>query len=176
MPRVFIGLGSNLGNRSEFLMRALEEIQRLGGIVFKKSSSVYDTDPVGIKAQPKFLNMVVEVDSVMPPGELLQKLKQIERSIGRKKSERWGPREIDLDLLYYGDEIMNDEELKLPHPEIANRRFVLVPMKEIAADFVDPLHKRTIAELLSSCTDTSAVRKTTRESSPERGARRAASL
>ncbi len=176
MARVFIGLGSNLGDRSQFLMRAVEEIQRLEGTVLKKSSSAYDTEPVGIKAQPLFLNMVIEVDSVLPPGELLQKLKHIERSLGRKGSEHWGPREIDLDLLYYGGEIMNDDELKLPHPEIANRRFVLVPMKEIAADFVDPLHKRTIADLLLSCTDTGAVRKSTRESQPERGAKRAASL
>jgi 2-amino-4-hydroxy-6-hydroxymethyldihydropteridine diphosphokinase len=176
MARVFIGLGSNLGDRSEFLMRALKEIRNLGGTDLKNSSSIYDTEPVGNKAQPQFLNMVVELESALPARELLQKIKHIERVLGRKESERWGPREIDLDLLYYGGEIVNDAELKLPHPEIANRRFVLVPMKEIAPDFVDPLHKRTIGELLLCCTDTSAVRKTTRVSHPEPGARRAASV
>jgi 2-amino-4-hydroxy-6-hydroxymethyldihydropteridine diphosphokinase len=176
MARVFVGLGSNLGDRSDFLLRAVEEIKNLKGTVFNKSSSMYNTEPVGNKLQPQFLNMVVELDSALPPRELLQKLKQIERILGRKKAERWGPREIDLDLLYYGGEIMNDAELKLPHPEIAGRRFVLVPMKEIAPDFVDPLRKQTIAELLLCCPDTSAVRKSTRNSRHNDGAPRAASV
>ncbi len=176
MARVFVGLGSNLGDRLDYVTRALEELKNLEGTVFKNCSSTYDTEPVGIKAQPQFLNMVVELDSALAPRELLQKLKGIERILGREKTERWGPREIDLDLLYYGGEVMNDADLKLPHPEIANRRFVLVPMKEIAPDFVDPLHKQTIAELLLCCPDTSAVRKSTQHSRPDGGAHRAASV
>lgn len=176
MARVFIGLGSNLGDRSDFLLRALEEMKNLDATVIIRCSSMYETEPVGRKSQPQFLNMVVELESALPPRELLQKLKRAEGTLGRTQSERWGPREIDLDLLYYGGEVMNDADLKLPHPEIANRRFVLVPMKEIAPDFVDPLHKRSIAELLLSCPDTSAVRKTTRSARPEDGAHRAASI
>lgn len=159
MARVFIGLGTNLGDRLNFLRRALEEIRNLRQTILKNCSSIYETEPVGVKEQPRFLNMVVELDSSLSPRELFQHLKNIEQLLGRTKSERWGPREIDLDLLYYGDEVMNESELRLPHPEIAKRRFVLVPMKDIAAEFLDPLHKRTIAELLLCCSDTSAVRK-----------------
>jgi 2-amino-4-hydroxy-6-hydroxymethyldihydropteridine diphosphokinase len=82
--------------------------------------------------------------------------------LGRTVTERWGPREIDIDVLYYGDVVVKDAELCLPHPEAANRRFVLIPLKEIAADFIDPLHKRTIDELLRCCPDTSAVRRSSK--------------
>jgi len=103
--------------------------------------------------------MVAELESSLTPTDLLHKLKSTENSLGRIHRERWGPREIDIDLLYYGDEVYNDAELHLPHPEIANRRFVLVPMKEIAAEFYDSLHHLNIKELLHCCPDTNAVRK-----------------
>jgi 2-amino-4-hydroxy-6-hydroxymethyldihydropteridine diphosphokinase len=103
--------------------------------------------------------MVIELHTDMPSENFIQELKDIERTIGRTVSKRWGPREIDLDLLYYGSEVFNNDTLHVPHPEIANRRFVLVPMKEIAASFFDPLRHLTIAELLQRCADTNAVRK-----------------
>jgi 2-amino-4-hydroxy-6-hydroxymethyldihydropteridine diphosphokinase len=93
---------------------------------------------------------------------LLYAAKEIEQQLGRTETERWGPREIDIDVLYYGDVVVKDADLCLPHPEIANRRFVLIPLKEIAATFVDPLHKRTIDELLRCCPDTSAVRRSSK--------------
>jgi 2-amino-4-hydroxy-6-hydroxymethyldihydropteridine diphosphokinase len=156
--RVFIGLGSNLGDRAYYLSQALRELNTPRQIIVKKYSSVYETEPVGMKNQPSFLNMVAELESSLPAQELLVRLKGIERSIGRSHNEHWGPREIDLDLLYYGGEIINDNGLQLPHPEIANRRFVLVPMKEIASEFYDPMKRMTITDLLQLCVDTCAVR------------------
>ncbi len=159
MARIFVGLGSNLGDRLNYLHRAFIELTNLQQTTVKKCSSVYETEPVGVKEQPQFLNMVAELDSTLLPQDLLRRLKEIERTIGRTHNEHWGPREIDLDLLYYGEEIINDENLHVPHPEIANRRFVLVPMKEIAAEFLDPLRHLSVEELLQRCSDTSAVRK-----------------
>jgi 2-amino-4-hydroxy-6-hydroxymethyldihydropteridine diphosphokinase len=101
--------------------------------------------------------MAVELGSVLTPLHIFQNLKDIENKVGRIHNERWGPREIDLDLLYYDNEVLNDGKLCIPHPEIVNRRFVLVPMKEIAADFLDPMQKVSIMELLRRCPDVSEV-------------------
>jgi 2-amino-4-hydroxy-6-hydroxymethyldihydropteridine diphosphokinase len=166
MARVFIGIGSNLGDRENFLEQAIFELTRLDSTIVKQYSSIYETEPVGIKEQPKFLNMVAELDTALSPAVLLQRLKQIETAIGRTQSQHWGPREIDLDMLYYDNEIFHDDKLHLPHPEIPNRRFILVPMKEIAAEFQDPLRHLKIGELLQLCSDTSAVRKTLHTISP----------
>ncbi len=161
MVRVFIGLGSNVGDRAGFLQKALVEIANSEKIILKKYSSVYETEPVGKKEQAQFLNMTAELESKLSSRDLLKKLKEVEQSIGRTKSERWGPREIDIDILYYGDEILNEKNLQLPHPEIARRRFVLVPMNEIAGEFIDPMQRVSIKDMLKRCTDTSAVRKVT---------------
>jgi 2-amino-4-hydroxy-6-hydroxymethyldihydropteridine diphosphokinase len=159
MAQVFIGLGSNLGDRVLYLQRAIIELKNSQQMIIMKYSSVYETEPVGTKVQPQFLNMVAELDSTLLPQDLLRRLKEIEYTIGRTHNEHWGPREIDLDILYYGNEVFNDENLQLPHPEIANRRFVLVPMKEIAGEYFDPLQRLSMTELLQRCSDTSAVRK-----------------
>jgi 2-amino-4-hydroxy-6-hydroxymethyldihydropteridine diphosphokinase len=163
MSRIFIGIGSNLGDRAAYLRRALSELEHLHLTTLKKYSSIYETEPVGVKEQPKFLNMVVEVDSLLRPEDLVRELKDIETRVGRTGHEHWGPREIDLDLLYYGGEMLNESALQVPHPEISNRRFVLVPLKEIAAEFQDPLRHLNIGELLQRCSDTSSVRKTNQQ-------------
>jgi 2-amino-4-hydroxy-6-hydroxymethyldihydropteridine diphosphokinase len=163
MIRIFIGLGSNLGDRAKYLQCALSELVNLHQTTVKKYSSVYETEPVGVKEQPKFLNMVAEVDSMLRPDNLVRELKEIEHRVGRTFREHWGPREIDLDLLYYGGEMLNETELHVPHPEISNRRFVLVPLKEIAAEFQDPLRHLSVEELLQRCSDTSSVRKTAQQ-------------
>ena len=163
MSRIFIGLGSNLGDRATYLQRALRELENLPQTTVNKFSSVYETEPVGVKGQPKFLNMVAECDTLLRPGDLMRELKETERRVGRTNNEHWGPREIDLDLLYYGGEMLNETSLRVPHPEISNRRFVLVPLKEIAADFQDPLRHLTVEELLQQCSDTSSVRKTAQQ-------------
>jgi 2-amino-4-hydroxy-6-hydroxymethyldihydropteridine diphosphokinase len=157
MAQVFVGLGSNLGDRLSFLRQALTRLADMEQTSVMNCSSVYETQPVGVKEQPKFLNMVAELDSMLPPQDILRNLKDIESALGRTHIERWGPREIDLDLLYYGREMFNDENLCIPHPEIINRRFVLIPMKEIAADFLDPMQKVNIGDLLRCCQDTSVV-------------------
>jgi len=159
MVQVFIGLGSNLGDRVDYLYRALVEIANSRQIIVKKCSSIYETEPVGKNDQPQFLNMVAELESTLLPQELLWRLKEIEGVLGRTHAEHWGPREIDLDILYYGSEVLNDGKLQLPHPEIANRRFVLVPMNEIAGEYFDPMKQRTAKELLQCCSDTGTVRK-----------------
>jgi 2-amino-4-hydroxy-6-hydroxymethyldihydropteridine diphosphokinase len=159
MARVFIGLGSNLGDRAYYLHQALVEIANSRQIIIKKYSSVYETEPVGEKEQPQFFNMVAELESTLLPQDLLQRLKEIENTLGRTHGEHWGPREIDLDILYYDDEVFNDEKLQLPHPEIANRRFVLVPMEEIAEEFLDPKQCLSMKDLLWRCLDTRTVRK-----------------
>jgi 2-amino-4-hydroxy-6-hydroxymethyldihydropteridine diphosphokinase len=120
---------------------------------------VYETEPVGKENQPQFLNMVAEIESTLLPQDLLQRLKEIENALGRTHTEHWGPREIDLDILYHGSEVFNHENLQLPHPEIANRRFVLVPMNELAGEFFDPVQQLSIKELLKRCSDSRSVRK-----------------
>ena len=165
MGRIFIGMGSNLGDRARYLHQALSEMENLPQTTVKKFSSVYETEPVGVKGQPKFLNMVVELDSMLRPDDLIHELKEIEQRVGRTFREHWGPREIDLDLLYYGGEMLNETSLQVPHPEISNRRFVLVPLKEIAAEFLDPLRHLSVEDLLQRCSDTSSVRKTTQQMS-----------
>jgi 2-amino-4-hydroxy-6-hydroxymethyldihydropteridine diphosphokinase len=159
MAQVFIGLGSNLGNRLEFLQQARNELAEQKDVKLKNISAIYETEPVGVKEQPQFLNQVVEAETTEEVSVLMKTLKHIEHTIGRTETMRWGPREIDLDLLYYNSIVYSDETVHVPHPEIANRRFVLVPMKEIAPTFVDPLRKQTVEELLHRCQDTSTVRK-----------------
>ncbi len=134
LVRTFVGLGSNVGDRLEKLRRAVAELRNEVEVVC--ASSVYDTDPVG-PPQPNFLNAVVEVRTSLGPRDLLGVLKSIEARVGRSVGARWGPREIDLDLLLYGDEQIDEPDLRVPHPEMWERGFVLVPLREIAPDLVD---------------------------------------
>lgn len=140
---VYIALGSNLGNREENLARALEALGEKMTIVRK--SSLYDTEPMYETAQPRFLNMAVEAETSLPPKGLLEFLKSIEKRMG--KHEHNQPRVIDLDLLFYGDRIVQTLELTIPHPGIEKRAFVLDPMCEVAPDFVHPVLGTTISEL-----------------------------
>lgn len=128
----YIGLGSNLGDRLDNLRRAVVALDS-GDISVRKVSSVYETDPVG-PPQPDFLNAVCEVETKLSAPALLKGLKSIEVGLGRKARERRGPREIDLDLLLYGNEVINDPDLKVPHQELTKRTFVLVPLLEVAPD------------------------------------------
>jgi 2-amino-4-hydroxy-6-hydroxymethyldihydropteridine diphosphokinase len=132
--RAFVGLGSNVGDRLENLRRAVAELRSDVEVV--RTSSAYDTDPVG-PPQPNFLNAVVEVRTSLGARELLAVLKSIEQRIGRVGGERWGPREIDLDLLLYGSDEIDEPDLQVPHPEIWERAFVLVPLAEIAPELVE---------------------------------------
>ena len=160
MERVFIAIGSNLGDRLVFLQSAVHKLQRIPGLDLRSVSPVYETEPVGNKNQPHFLNAVVEFATTLTAEGLLTNLKEVERLVGRTPSERWGPREIDLDLIYANGLVINTPQLVVPHPELDRRKFVLVPLADIAADFQDPLRKRTVRDLLRDCPDTSSLSKT----------------
>ena len=160
MSRVFLSLGSNVGDRLHFLQKAVEAIGRLRKTEVMKLSPVYETEPVGEKDQPEFYNMVAEVSSSLGAFELFKDLKGIEQSLGRTKTKRWGPREIDIDVIYHGSVVLDTAELSVPHPELQNRRFVLEPLAEIASDFSDPTTRQTVQQLLTQCVDTNKVAKT----------------
>lgn len=146
MATVYIGIGSNLGKRRYNCEKAIKKIKEKG-IVVKKISSMYETKPWGLKEQPLFINMVVEIETKINPEELLKMLKEIEVEMGRKETLRWGPRIIDLDILLYNNEIIDQEDLKIPHPFLHQRDFVLLPLSEIAPDLIHPVLKKTIKQL-----------------------------
>lgn len=144
---VYIGIGSNLGNREDNCLKALRLMEE-SGIKILKRSSLYETEPWGIKDQPMFINMVIQAETEKSPVELLRILKSIEDSMGRLKDIKWGPRIIDLDILFYNNLILDTPELKIPHPYLHQRAFVLMPLSEIAPELEHPLLKKKIRELL----------------------------
>ena len=145
----YLALGSNLGDKEANLRRALELVQQRGVEVVKTSSFIC-TEPYGVTDQPQFLNGVCEVRTSLEPLELLQTLLEIEQEMGRVRLRHWGERNIDLDLLLYEDVVMDTEELKLPHPDMQNRDFVLLPLAEIAPEIIHPTLQKTISELVIS--------------------------
>jgi 2-amino-4-hydroxy-6-hydroxymethyldihydropteridine diphosphokinase len=152
---VFIGFGSNLGDRKA----NIEEALRLGGFKIARTSSLYETEPVGFVNQPWFVNCVVEIESDLAPLDLLRICQSVEQKLLRKREIPKGPRTIDLDILFYGTLIVHDPDLVIPHPAIQDRLFVLQPMNEIAPNFVHPLLKKTISQLLAQCSDHSQIRR-----------------
>ncbi len=157
MHLVYIGFGSNIGDRLEHIQDAIHALAETEGITLQKISSVYQTDPVGYETQAQFLNGVAAIQTHLPPLSLLRTLKDIEASVGRQHRIRWGPREIDLDILIYGDLCLQTEKLVIPHPEMHLRRFVLAPLAEIAPDFVHPVLKETVQILLERLEDDKSV-------------------
>jgi 2-amino-4-hydroxy-6-hydroxymethyldihydropteridine diphosphokinase len=143
--RIFIALGSNIEPRLEFIEKAIVEIQDFAELV--NSSSIIETEPMGFEAETNFLNAVVEIKTDLNPRTLLLKLQEIEKKLGRKvksQNKNYKSRTIDLDILYYGKQIIVSPELTIPHPEIFNRDFVLIPLREIAGDFLDPLRMKSL--------------------------------
>jgi len=138
MSDAFVGIGSNLGDRETNLRRALELLAAEDGIEVVSVSRLRETDPVGPVEQPSFLNGAVRISTELPPRELLERLLEVEQRLGRVRGERWGPRTIDLDLLVYGDEIVDEPGLTLPHPRLHERRFALEPLAELAPALVVP--------------------------------------
>ena len=153
MPVAYIALGSNLGDRGQMLSLASDRLGRLGRVVAR--SSVYETEPVGYRDQPAFLNAVLALKTQLEPLPLLHALLAIERELGRDRSHGVanGPRTVDLDLLLMGDSVVAQEELTLPHPALADRRFVLAPLAEIAPQLRHPQRNQTMAELLALLPD-----------------------
>jgi len=150
--RIFLGLGSNLGERERNLGQAVSHINEISETIVAKISSIYETEPVGNVEQNTFLNAVLEVRSSLGPFELLQHLQNIEIIMGRVRQQEWGPRVIDLDVLTFGDFNINHPKLTIPHPHITNRRFVLEPLCEIASD-LKINGASTIVETLHNCDD-----------------------
>jgi len=142
----FIAMGTNLGNKLDNLKTALNKIEEKGNKVVLKSN-IYLTKPYGLKEQPDFYNAVIGILTPYKPLALLNVLKTIEEEMGREETKKWGPRIIDLDIILYGDLILDDERLKIPHPDFKNRDFVLRPLKEIARMIVDPVSEKTMGEL-----------------------------
>lgn len=145
--RVFIGLGSNVGDRYSYLMKALEQLDNHKQIELVNYSSVYETEPVGVTEQASFLNMVAEIKTSLSPKKLLQATQKIEIRLHRVRRKRWGPRTIDLDILLFNDENIRMNDLLIPHPRMHERAFVLVPLAEIAADMHVPIHSCSVSSL-----------------------------
>jgi 2-amino-4-hydroxy-6-hydroxymethyldihydropteridine diphosphokinase len=154
----YIGLGSNIGDRELKLLMAVAELGKLAGSRITALSPFYETEPVGGVAQDNFYNAVARIATTLSPSALLDELKRIEVKVfHRKESVHWGPRSMDLDILLYGDQVLRDDRLTIPHPLLAERRFVLRPLADIAPSLIHPLLGRSIAELLESLTSTEKV-------------------
>lgn len=155
MARVYLALGSNLGSRLQNLTDAVLRLAER--VTVTRVSAVYDTEPWGVAVQPRFLNIVLEGETMLTPVALLTFLKHIEHVMGRRVTVRFGPRVIDLDILLYDDLIFKNDVLEIPHPRMAERRFVLVPLAEIAPDVQHPILKQSARELLQRLPDTGDV-------------------
>ncbi|BDD09206.1 2-amino-4-hydroxy-6-hydroxymethyldihydropteridine diphosphokinase [Fulvitalea axinellae] len=158
MKGIYLLLGSNLGNRERSLERALEGISERVGEVCDRSS-VYESAPWGVEDQPVYLNQVLKVETELEPIELLRAVLAIEADMGRVRRKVWGARVIDIDVLYYGNEIIRSRELQVPHPRLHERRFTLEPICEIAPDETHPIFGLSQMELLDRCPDSLAVTK-----------------
>src|SRR5262245_43156699 len=153
MKAIYLGLGTNLGDRKQNLIQA----QALLKTTIIRASSYYDTEPVGFLEQPWFLNIVIEIETSLKPAKLLQRCMDVEKKMGRVRDIPKGPRVIDIDILFCGNLIVNEPNLIIPHPAIPERKFVLDPMNEIAQDFVHPVLRKPISELLQECPDPSVT-------------------
>jgi 2-amino-4-hydroxy-6-hydroxymethyldihydropteridine diphosphokinase len=147
MARALLGLGSNIEPRRDYLKLALKELRR-EPLKLVKASSLYETEPMDVKDQAFFLNMGAEIETALEPEALLERLKEIEFLAGKKVERRRGPRTLDLDLWFHDDLVMESDNLTLPHPKMAERPFVLIPMDEIAPDWKHPLNGLTASEML----------------------------
>jgi len=160
---VFIGLGSNQGEKIKICEQTIKEIlSQTEGLLLSRSSWYY-SEPWGNEDQDWFVNGVIQIKTELRPDELLTKFKKIEKRLGRTNREKWGPRFIDIDILFYDDLFLESPEIEIPHPRIWERNFVLIPFAEIASQFVHPVFKKTIKELLRTSSDRKKVLKVSEE-------------
>ena len=158
MNKAYLLTGGNIGDRRQHLSSAFASINKECGPVVK-ASAIYETAAWGKNDQPCFLNQVLEIQTSLLPRQLLKVVLAVEKKIGRVRQEKYGPRIIDIDILLYNDKVYQTPSLKIPHPQMQNRRFVLAPLAEIAPDLLHPGFKKTIRELLAICPDDLAVKK-----------------
>jgi 2-amino-4-hydroxy-6-hydroxymethyldihydropteridine diphosphokinase len=156
MNRVYIQLGSNLGDREGYLKQSQVMLIDEIGLIIKKSR-IYESSPWGVENQGSFLNQVLLLETDIKPFDLLDIILNIEKQMGRVRIEKWGERIIDIDILFYNDEIIETNNLCIPHPYISKRRFVLSPLDEIAKNYIHPILQKTINKLLSECLDEEKV-------------------
>lgn len=156
MPIYYLHLGSNQGNRKITLQKTLQKIEEQVGQI-EAESSIYETEPWGLKNQENFLNMAITVKSSKSPDQVFEITKAIEASFGGVKTVKWGPRVIDIDILYCDQQIIKTETLTIPHPQLYERNFVLIPLLEIAGDFIDPVLHKSIDEIYDGCKDEGEV-------------------
>ena len=154
---VYLGLGSNMGNRTANLDKAVKAIAGLDDCMVCSLSSIYETEPWGDKNQSAFLNQVMRVETQLEPKAFLSACQRIESKLGRERGRRWGPRTMDIDLLLYGDRVVNEDTIQVPHPQLQKRRFVLVPLAEIAPLVNIPGSGRTVREALKLCPDSGSI-------------------
>jgi len=157
MPEVFLSFGSNLGDREKNILDAIRLIDEISDIKIIRGSSLYEAEPVGFKKQNYFFNIVLRIHTNLSPFELLREIENIERKLGKDIKRKWGPRKIDIDILYYDRDIIKTEKLTIPHPLINERMFVLVPMMEIASDFICPKTKMKISDIKGNCNKKDSV-------------------
>jgi 2-amino-4-hydroxy-6-hydroxymethyldihydropteridine diphosphokinase len=156
MTQLFLSLGGNLGNTREIFEGAYPLIEKKIGKI-SVYSSIYQTQAWGPIPQADFLNQVLLVNTSLKAESCLAEILEIEREFGRERKERWGPRTLDLDILYYGDKVIAESDLSIPHPRIAERKFILTPLAEIAPTFTDPASRKTMVTLLADCSDKGQV-------------------
>ena len=149
---IFLLLGTNIGDRRKNLDTAIQAINSHVGKV-KRQSAIYQTEAWGKTDQPSFYNQVLETETSLDPSALLVEILSIEKKMGRQRKEKWGERIIDIDILFFGPTIINRNDLIIPHPQLANRRFTLVPLSDLIPDFNHPVLQKTIRELLMECVD-----------------------
>jgi 2-amino-4-hydroxy-6-hydroxymethyldihydropteridine diphosphokinase len=158
MNTAYLLIGGNMGNRLDVLRAAKASIEKTCGPVVQ-ASSIYQTAAWGLEEQADFLNQVLRIETAMDAETLLKTVLQVEEALGRKREVRYGPRIIDIDILFFNQDIIQKQNLVVPHPQLQNRRFVLVPLAEIAPELPHPIFKKNILQLLAECPDTLAVQK-----------------
>ena len=148
MVQAYLGLGSNIGDRKQQLLKAIDLIGNIKGIKVTKQSSIYETAPIGYTDQPNFLNLCLEIETELSPQQLLKHCLDIEQQLHRVREIRWGPRTLDIDILLYSDNIIETDNLIIPHPRMQERAFVLIPLNDIASDKKDPRLNQKIHDLV----------------------------